>query len=300
MNQVIKINPQHSKKIQKTIKASNKVEQINCIEMLNRMEENSVQCIFADPPFNLDKKYNSYKDTLPLEEYFLWTKEWIEASMRVLKDDGSIFIYNIPKMLVKTAPILDEHAYFRHWISWNSPGRPLGKTLQPSHYGILYYTKMDKGFKFFDIRTPHKKCRSCDTYLKDYGGKAHLRHHFGYTLGDVWDDIHRVRHSQKRIENHPCQLPVHLIERIILMSTDPGDVFVDLFAGGGSGGMAARQLGRQYIGADIDKKYVALSNAKIAEAQPRKLNDSFVSVHLNKVLSIRDIDIKQEAMRDAV
>ena len=271
----------------------NKVKKIDCIKMLEQLEPNSVQCIFADPPFNLDKKYRSYKDAIPPDEYFNWTRKWIEASMRVLKDDGSIFIYNIPKMLIKTADILEEYAYFRHWISWNSPGRPLGKTLQPSHYGILYYTKKPKDFKFYDIRAPHKKCRRCDEYLKDYGGKAHLRHPFGYTVGDVWDDIHRVRHSGKRIENHPCQLPIHLIERIILMSTDENDIFVDLFAGGGAGGIAAKHLNRGYIGTDIDEKYVKLSNQKIDLAAPTTFHQSYVSIHLNKIVSVRDIDIKR-------
>ncbi|MCH9845715.1 MAG: site-specific DNA-methyltransferase, partial [Alphaproteobacteria bacterium] len=274
------------------IKLSHRVEQTDCITMLNQLPPNSVQCIFADPPFNLDKKYNSYKDRLSVDDYFSWTEEWIKASMRVLRDDGSIFIYNIPKMLIKTAPLLEKYAHFRHWISWNSPGRPLGKTLQPAHYGILYYTKQAKGFKFYDIRAPHKKCRICKAYHKDYGGKSHLRHSFGYTVGDVWDDIHRVRHAGKRIENHPCQLPVHLIERIILMSTDANDVFVDLFAGGGAGGVAAKQLGRGYLGADIDEKYVDLANEKIEETQLRKFNNHFVSIHLNKPISVRDIDIK--------
>ena len=268
----------------------NKVNLGDCLDLMKSMPANSVQTIFADPPFNLNKKYTTYKDNLALEEYFNWTKCWIKEGLRVLKPDGSFFIYNIPRLLIRTSNILSDYAHFRHWIAWQSVGRPLGKTLQPSHYGILFYTKTDKS-KFYDVRAPHKKCPKCDSFLKDYGGKAYLRHDFGYQVGDVWDDIHRVRHKNKRILNHPCQLPVHLIERVILISTDPNDIVLDIFAGGGSAAVAAKQLGRQYIGADIDPDYCRAANKKMSEAQKTQLGDIFVSMHLGKIISLRNVDI---------
>ena len=268
------------------------VHRMDCLELLSRLQDNSIQCIFADPPFNLNKKYNSYEDNLSETEYFQWTERWIAESFRVLSQDGSFFLYNIPRQLVKTVPILQDYGYFRHWISWNSLGKPLGKSLIPSHYGILYYTKKKTGYKFYDVRAPHKQCRKCKEYLKDYGGKKHLRHSFGYTISDVWDDIHRVRHSNKRIVGHPCQLPPHLIERILLLSTDPDDTFVDLFAGGGSAGVAAMRLNRQYIGCDRDEQYVQLANEQISMATPTEENGVYFSKHLNKIVSIRDVDIK--------
>ncbi len=263
----------------------------DCINIMNSLPEKSAQLIFADPPFNLDKKYRSYRDNLPFDQYMKWTEEWIDAAIRILRDDGTLLLYNIPKLLTYTTPILNERAEFRHWIAWNSGGKPLGKTLQPAHYGILFYTKTKKS-KFFDVRAPHKTCRKCKTYLTDYGGKEHQRHPFGYQISDVWDDIHRVRHASKRIDNHPCQLPVHLIERAILMTTDPGDLVVDPFCGGGSGAVAARQMGRDYIGAETDEYYQEVSQAKLMAAQPTIIGNAYVSVHLNKVVSVRDCDIE--------
>ena len=251
--------------------SENRVHEIDCLELLQQLPTGSAQCVFIDPPFNLGKSYNTYADNIPLKAYFEWTESWIRESMRVLSESGTIFVYNIPRLLTKTTTILDKYAYFRHWISWNSAGKPLGKTLQPNHYGILYYTKSPNKWKFYDVRAPHKKCRSCGEYLKDYGGKKHLRHKFGYLLGDVWDDIYRVRHSSKRIKGHPCQLPVHLIERLLLFSTDPNDMVIDLFAGGGSAGVAAKQLGRRYIGSDIDGEYVDQANEKIESTVPQKV-----------------------------
>ena len=178
----------------------NSVVNDDCIEVMNRMPEESAQLIFADPPFNLDKKYGTYEDNLPFTQYMEWTKEWINAAVRILKPDGTILLYNIPKLLTHTAPILNELCEFRHWIAWNSGGKPLGKTLQPAHYGILFYTK-DKRSKFYDVRAPHKECRKCHTYYTDYGGKEYMRHPFGYQSATYGTAIHRVRHASMTAVN---------------------------------------------------------------------------------------------------
>ena len=269
-----------------------KVHNIDCVELMRSMPSDSVNMIFADPPFNLNKRYTSYKDNLPFEEYMAWTKEWLSEVSRVLSPDGSIFVYNIPKLLTYTSGILNDLAEFRHWIAWNSNGQPLGKTLQPAHYGILFYTKT-RNSKFYDVRAPHKTCRVCESYLKDYGGKEHLRHEFGYQISDVWDDIHRIRHRSKRIDSHPCQLPIHLIERMILMTTDEGDVVLDPFCGGGSAAIAAKQMGRRYIGADIDEEYCNAARERQMQASPVKAKGAYVSIHLKKIVSMRDIDIRK-------
>lgn len=268
-----------------------KVHSEDCIKLMQAMRAKSVQMVFADTPFNLNKKYNSYKDNLDLSEYMVWTERWISECCRVLKDDGSMFIYNIPRLLVHTAPLLNDRLEFRHWIAWNSNGKPLGNTMQPAHYGILFYTKMRKS-KFYDVRAPHVKCRKCKAHIKDYGGKEHLRHPFGYQISDVWNDIHRSRHNCRRIENHPCQLPVHLIERMILMTTDENDIILDTFSGGGSAAVAAKQMGRRYIGCDIDKGYSKAANKKYKNAElSRDPNGAFVSRHLGGIVSMRNVDL---------
>ena len=270
----------------------NAVHNIDCVDLMRAMPSESVSVVFADPPFNLNKKYASYKDNMPFGEYMAWTEEWLAEACRVLKPDGSIFVYNIPKLLTYTAALLNDLAEFRHWIAWNSNGQPLGKTLQPAHYGILFYTKNRKS-KFYDVRAPHKTCRVCDAYLKDYGGKERLRHEFGYQVSDVWDDIHRVRHRSKRIDSHPCQLPIHLIERMLLMTTDEGDVVFDPFCGGGAAAVAAKQLGRAYIGADIDPGYCAAARERMEQANPVIVNGAYASVFRGKIVSVRDIDLRR-------
>ena len=264
----------------------------DCLDYLSRLATDSVDMVFADPPFNLKKSYATYKDNLPLPEYLDWTYQWLEECVRVLKPTGSIFVYNIPKLLTFTAARLNELAQFRHWIAWNSGGRPLGKTLQPAHYGILLYSKT-RDMKFYDVRAPHKRCRRCAQFLTDYGGKEHLRHHFGYLVSDVWDDLHRVRHRKRRIENHPCQLPVPLLERMILMTTDEDDVILDPFAGSGTAAVAAMQMGRKYVGIDIDPEYFAATHEKLQRALPVQRNGVHLSIYLNKIVTIRDADCER-------
>jgi site-specific DNA-methyltransferase (adenine-specific) len=261
----------------------------DCIKIMSHIDDNSVDMSFADPPFNLEKKYTSYKDQKPATEYLEWCKKWLGEMVRVTKPTGSIFVHNVPKWLTYYACVLNDIAYFRHWIAWDAMSNPLGKTLLPAHYGVLFYTKQDKGYKFYEIRTPHKRCRICGGYQKDYGGKTDQMHPFGALVSDVWTDIHRIRHNVRRDE-HPCQLPIPLLERIVLMSTDPGDVVLDPFLGTGTTAIAAKALGRHFIGIDIDHEYVELAKHKLRKVRETTYMGYFVSYFLGKVQSIRDID----------
>ena len=268
----------------------NQVIQGDCLEILKKIPDNSVDMTFADPPFNLKKKYNGYKDSKEFHEYLEWSKQWIYEMVRITKPTGSIFIHNIPKWLTYYAAFLNEVAHFKHWIAWDAPTAPMGKSLQPSHYGILYYVKDLKKAKFYEIRYPHKRCRKCKYLLKDYGGKKTSLHPFGPLVSDVWSDIHRIKHNKYRDE-HPCQLPIHLLERIILMSTDENDIVLDPFVGTGTSVIAAKRLGRQSIGIDIDKKYVNITRNKLSKETPNsKIGNVWVSFYLDEIVTIRDKD----------
>jgi len=258
--------------------------------MMQKIPDNSVDMTFADPPFNLKKRYGKYKDNKEFNEYMNWCKEWIYEMVRITKPAGSIFVHNIPKWLTYFATFLNEIADFKHWIGWDAPTAPMGKTLQPAHYGILFYAKNAKRLKFYEIRYQHKRCRKCEVLLKDYGGKKDGLHPFGPLVSDVWTDIHRIKHNKYR-DKHPCQLPVHLMERLILMTTDENDIVLDPFVGTGTTVIAAKRLGRRYIGIDIDEKYVNITNGKLSEEKAdSKIGNVWVSFYLGKIDTIRDKD----------
>ena len=241
------------------------------IEEMRKIPDNSIDMTFADPPFNLNKKYGNYKDKKAADDYIKWCEQWLTEMVRITKPTGSILVHNIPKWLIYYANHLNKIAIFKHWIGWDSMSMPLGKTLLPAHYGILFYTKIPKGFKFHELRSPHKKCRTCGEMIKDYGGKKSQINPHGTLLSDCWADIHRIRHNARR-DAHPCQLPEPLLERLVLMTTDENDVVLDPFIGAGTTALAAKRLGRNYIGIDIDPKYKKIVADKIKKVNYRSSN----------------------------
>lgn len=267
----------------------NQILKGDCLKLFKSIPNNSIDCIFADPPFNLNKKYNSHVDKLVETEYLDWCKLWIDECLRVLKDSGFIFLHNIPKWLTFYANFLNYKAVFRHWISWDAMTAPMGKTLQPAHYGILFYSKTNDRSKFNEIRYPHKRDRK-GVLIKDYGGKKNILHPFGPLCSDVWTDIHRIRHSKYRDE-HPCQLPIHLLERIILMSSEENDIILDPFMGTGTTAIASKRLGRNFIGFEKDKKYCEIANKKVkSENFLSKIGEYWVSFYINEIVSLREKD----------
>ena len=268
----------------------NKILPGDCVELFKNIPDESIDLTFADPPFNLKKKYNGYKDSLEFQDYLQWCEKWICEMVRVTKPTGSILLHNIPKWLTYYAYYLNNMADFKHWIAWDAPTAPMGKTLQPSHYGILFYAKDGKKNKFYEIRHPHKRCRKCGYLLKDYGGKKGGLHPFGPLVSDVWTDIHRIKHNKYRDE-HPCQLPVHLLERLILMTTDEGDIVLDPFMGTGTTAIAAKRLGRYFLGFEIDDNYVEIAGKKVTnEKAESRIGDIWVSCFLDEIVSLRDKD----------
>jgi len=275
---------------------TDKIFQGDCLELFQVIPDNSVDMTFADPPFNLKKNYTTYKDSLEFQEYLEWCEKWIFEMVRITKPTGSIFLHNIPKWLTFYATYLNKFANFKHWISWDAPTSPMGKSLQPAHYGILFYTKKAKGTKIYELRYPHKRDRKQGFLLKDYGGKKDLLHPYGPLVSDVWTDIHRIKHNTKR-DIHPCQLPIHLLDRLILLTTDENDVILDPFMGTGTTAISAKRLGRKYIGFEIDPEYVEISKQKLILTNPNfrigdKQNYFWVSVYLNEIITIRNNDWK--------
>ncbi|MCD6117818.1 site-specific DNA-methyltransferase [bacterium] len=271
-------------------KYNNKIIQGDCLDLFKDIPDDSVDMTFADPPFNLKKKYTSYTDSLEFREYLNWCEQWIFEMVRVTKPTGSIFLHNIPKWLTYYAAFLNKFAYFKHWISWDAPTAPMGKSLQPAHYGILFYGKKEKETKIYELRYPHKRDRKQGFLLKDYGGKKDKLHPFGPLVSDVWTDIHRIKHNKKR-DPHPCQLPIHLLDRLILLSTDEADIVLDPFSGTGTTAISAKRLGRNYIGFELDDEYVDISRRKLNHVEPNfRLGESWVSFYLGNVVTIRNVD----------
>jgi site-specific DNA-methyltransferase (adenine-specific) len=220
---------------------------------MNAMKSKSIDCIFADPPFNLGKNYhNGHNDDLPENDYLRWSYLWIDECVRLLSEGGSLFIYCLPKWAYHFAGHLDSKLVFRHWIatSMKSTFRR-GRRLYPAHYAILYFTKGEPRV-FNRLRVPIPRCRmpNCRAEIHDYGGHRKYINSRGLNLSDFWDDTSPVRHKKYKFRRFN-ELQPRIPERCIRLSTRKGAVILDPFGGGGSSYEAAERLKRYWIGMEL-------------------------------------------------
>lgn len=266
--------------------------QVDCLEFLRALPDNSVDVVFADPPFNLGKDYGpTIPDKRRDDEYIAWSREWLLESARVLSPGGALFVFNLPKWLVYYGTVLNcQGMTFRHWIACRMPkSLPIPGRLSPAHYGLLYYTK-GKPRVFNKVYVPIPSCRHCGGDLRDYGGHrkflnakglnlmdvwdasedvwsevpASAPHRRGYwrEADEIWDDIPPVRHSKYKLRGANELAPV-MLERIVAFSSGFGDLVVDPFAGTGTTLYAAEKLGRRWLGSELGD----------VEAARRRMND---------------------------
>lgn len=224
----------------------------DCLEIMKSIDDESVDLIFADPPFNLNKSYGEdINDYISEQEYIQWTEKWVLECLRILSPGGAIFIYNIPYWSTYTCNILNKYANFRHWIAISMKGLlPVANKLQPEHYALLYYIKGEKPKVFNKQRIPMQTCRHCGGEIRDYGGKKKGLDPCGLSISDIFMDINPVRH--KKYKNREAnELPVKLLHRIISLASNEGDIVFDPFGGSGTTYIVAEYLKRKWIGCEL-------------------------------------------------
>lgn len=228
---------------------------VDCNEFLSALRPASVQTVFADPPFNLGKAYGSRSnDSRSDAEYLEWCYRWLDPATDALCEGGALFLYNLPKWNMHLGVYLANRGLeFRHWVAVNIKlGLPIPGRLYPSHYSLLYFTK-GKPRTFRKIRTPIETCRHCSGEIKDYGGHRGAMNPKGVNLTDVWNDIPPVRHWRyKSTKRRANALSSKLLDRVIEMTTEPGDLVVDPFGGSGTTFAVAEAKHRRWLGTDID------------------------------------------------
>lgn len=226
--------------------------QNDCMEVMKQIPNESIDLIFADPPFNLNKKYESgIDDYLSEQEYLNWTEKWILECVRILAPGGSIFVYNLPYWNTHISMILNKYLNFRHWIAISMKGaRPVKNKLNPEHYSLLYYIKGERPNTFNQQRIPIQTCRHCGGEIRDYGGKINLLDSRGILVSDIFNDINPVRHEKYK-NREANELPLKLLYRIISMASNEGDIIFDPFGGSGTTYVVAEYLKRRWIGSEI-------------------------------------------------
>jgi site-specific DNA-methyltransferase (adenine-specific) len=252
----------------------------DCLNLLKAIPDASIDMIFADPPFNLGKDYGkNISDNLKKDEYLTWSRHWLAECVRVLKPGASLFVFNLPIWLIEYGAFLNANDMsFRHWIACRMPKAfPRGKKLSPAHYGLLYYTKGDPS-TFNKVYVPIPTCRHCGKEIRDYGGHRNKLNERGLNMMDVfehadeiwepavegdgthtqlwtdaediWDDIPPVRHGKYKTRTANELAPI-MLERLIQLSTNQGDLVFDPFGGSGTTYYAAEKMHRRWLGVEI-------------------------------------------------
>lgn len=225
------------------------------MSVLPFIADESVDTVFADPPFNLGKEYGKRSnDDRPDSEYLKWCRTWVAESARTVKPGGAFFLYNLPKWNVPLGAYLSELGLtFRHWIAIEiSASLPIPGRLHPSHYSLLYYTK-GKPKTFRRVRTPIQTCRHCGGEVKDYGGHRDAMNPNGVNLKDVWTDIPPVRHWKFKSKNRRANaLSTKILDRVVEISTLPGEMVMDPFGGSGTTFAVCEKKERHWLGMEID------------------------------------------------
>lgn len=227
----------------------------DCLAILPLVRDNSIDTVFADPPFNLNKKYgDKSNDNLSEHDYVTWCKKWLDECIRVLKPGGSLFVYNMPRWnIILGAYLMEKGLTFRHDIAIDVKSTmPISGRLYPSHYSMLYFSK-GKPKTFRKIRTPIEVCRHCGGEIKDYGGHRKSMNQLGVNLRDVWVDIPPVRHWKFKSKNRLANaLSTKLLDRVVEISTREGEIVLDPFGGSGTTFSVCEKKNRYWIGIELD------------------------------------------------
>jgi site-specific DNA-methyltransferase (adenine-specific) len=235
--------------------------------------------IFADPPFNLGKDYGpGITDQMKDEEYLEWSRRWLAGCVRALVPGGALFVFNLPRWLIDYGAYLNTtEMQFRHWIAMRMPKAfPRGPRMSPAHYGCLYYTKGEPR-TFNKVYVPIETCRHCGGEIRDYGGHRKALNERGINLMDVfnapedaweesfdplppgegwteaeeiWADVPPVRHNRYKVRGANALAPI-MLERLIAMASEPGDIVADPFGGSGTTFYAAEKLHRRWLGTEL-------------------------------------------------
>lgn len=251
----------------------------DCLDALKSIPNNSIDYVFADPPYNLDKKYESWNDDLNIQDYFEWCDKWLLELARVVKPGGSVSILNIPLWTIRHIECLSKVLNFQDWIVWEGLSVPV-RMIMPSNYSIITFSKGKSRTLPGTLRKedPHLQTlkegycirQGCINKRKKEG---HMDKEF---ISNLWYDIHRVKHNSRRVD-HPCQLPPSLMSRLISLYTNPGEWVLDPFDGVGTTSLVAHQLDRKYIGIELSEYYADINRTRHDEVNsnidPFRKND---------------------------
>lgn len=230
----------------------------DCLQILPLIRSGSVDLIFADPPYNLGKDFGNQSDHWEnVPDYIAWCENWLQECMRVLKDSGTLYLMAATQYMPYLDIYLSENYHVLCRIVWtyDSSGVQSKKMFGSLYEPILMVSKSPctpVTFNAQDILVEAKT--GAVRKLMDYRKDPPQPYHTTKLPGNVWT-FPRVRYKMPEYENHPAQKPESLLERIILASSNPGELVLDPFAGSFTAPAVAVRLGRAAVGIELSGEY---------------------------------------------
>ena len=243
----------------------NKIYNMDCIEGMEGIPNNTIDIVITDPPFAIDfkAKRNNYHRTasrviegyneIPKEEYYNFTVKWMKEVYRALKELGSMYVFSGWNNLKDILIVLDEIGFITvNHIIWKYQfGVVTKRKFVTSHYHCLYVCKNDLKRKFFPYSRYEKEENDKD------GGSLHYK-----DKEDVWTIKREYWIGDPKT---PTKLPAELIKKILKYSSEEGDIVLDPFLGSGQVVVVSKMLNRRYIGFEIVKEYYDFAKKRLEE-----------------------------------
>ncbi len=254
----------------------NEIYHGDCLEVMAEFPSESVDLIFADPPFNIGIQYDNTDDSREYEEYVAWSEEWIGAATRLLKKTGSLYVAigdeyaaEIRMIGLKKREAPQKALFLRNWIVWYYTfGQHQRRKFSRAHTHIFYWVADEHNFTFNTDGIRVASARQ--TVYLDRRANPKGRVPDDVWGGDVWKISRVCGTFKERQGRHPCQMPEALLDRIILASSNAGDLVLDPFCGTGTTLAVAKRLERNYIGIDISGSYCGLAKRRLSGGPRRR------------------------------
>ena len=257
----------------------------NCIEWLKSIASESVDLIFADPPYNIKKAdWDKFESQ---EKYIQWSMKWVKEAARILKKTGTLYICGFSEILADLKHPSIKYFKGCKWLIWYYKNKAnLGKDWGRSHESILHLRKS----KIFtmnidDVRIPYGRHTlkypshpQAETSQYGNGGKRKdvwTPHPFGAKPKDIIE-VPTTCNGMGEKTPHPTQKPEELLRKLILASSNENDLILDPFSGSGTTLVASEQLGRNWLGCDLSHEYNELAIERLMNTK-RKSKDEWMA-----------------------
>lgn len=257
----------------------NKIILGDSLKVMDKLPRNFVDLLIVDPPYNLSKNYNGYKfNQISDEEYEKYTINWINKAIPLLKENASVYVCCDWNSGIIIGKILSEHLILRNRITWErEKGRGAMKNWKNSSEDIYFATKSDK--YTFNLNSVKIRRRVLAPY-REKGRPKDWRETSDGKFRDscpsnFWGDITVPFWSMSENTAHPTQKSEKLMAKLILASSNEGDIVFDPFAGSGSSLVVAKKLGRKFLGVERNSLYGIWAQKRLENASDNKKIQGF-------------------------